>query len=484
MRIKELLFHNRGMRQTIAKNVFWLTLSQVGSRLIRALIIIYAARILGAAEYGIFAYVLGFAGFFTLFADVGINPLLTRNTANHPEQRTEYFSTSFWIKIVLLLATALLVIFVAPHFTNIEAAKALIPLVALLVIFDGLRDFSIAFFRGLEKMEREALIVIVMNITIAVAGFIILSISPTAKSLILSYIASVGASVILSVIILRNQFLKVFLFFKKSLAKQIIKDAWPMAFSATLGIFMLNTDIIMLGWWRTAEEIGYYSVSQRIVKLLYTLPALLAVGIFPTLSRLIKQNEKQKAKNLSEKIMTLIFLMAIPLVIGGVILGQPIIELIFGQEYLPAVPAFQILIISLLVIFSGPLLFNLVLAHNQQKRIVKYVAAGALGNVIFNAILIPIYGIIGAAITTIVAYSLYYGLTWRKIKKTADLKILPYLKKITAAAIIMGVFTFTLNQFGLNVIINIIISAVIYLGALYLLKEKILEEVMSLFKKI
>ncbi|HDH31636.1 MAG TPA: hypothetical protein ENH26_02585, partial [Candidatus Wolfebacteria bacterium] len=286
------------------------------------------------------------------------------------------------------------------------------------------------------------------------------------------------------VIILRNQFLKVFLFFKKSLAKQIIKDAWPMAFSATLGIFMLNTDIIMLGWWRTAEEIGYYSVSQRIVKLLYTLPALLAVGIFPTLSRLIKQNEKQKAKNLSEKIMTLIFLMAIPLVIGGVILGQPIIELIFGQEYLPAVPAFQILIISLLVIFSGPLLFNLVLAHNQQKRIVKYVAAGALGNVIFNAILIPIYGIIGAAITTIVAYSLYYGLTWRKIKKTADLKILPYLKKITAAAIIMGVFTFTLNQFGLNVIINIIISAVIYLGALYLLKEKILEEVMSLFKKI
>ena len=71
-----------------------------------------------------------------------------------------------------------------------------------------------------------------MNITIAVAGFIILSISPTAKSLIFSYIASVGVSVILSVIILRNQFLKVFLFFKKNLAKQIIKDAWPKDLSA------------------------------------------------------------------------------------------------------------------------------------------------------------------------------------------------------------------------------------------------------------
>ena len=246
----------------------------------------------------------------------------------------------------------------------------------------------------------------------------------------------------------------------------------------------MNTDIIMNGWWRTAEEIGYYSVSKRIIGLLYTLPTLLAIGIFPTLSRLIKQSEKQKIKNLSEKSMTLTFLMAIPLVVGGIILSQPIIELLFGHEYLPAIPAFKILLISMLIIFSGPLIFRFVVAHNQQRKVIKYVAVGAFGNVIFNAILIPIYGIIGAAITTIVAYSLYYGLTWRKIKKTADLKILPYLKKITAAAIIMGVFTFTLNQFGLNVIINIIISAVIYLGALYLLKEKILEEVMSLFKKI
>ncbi|PIY59464.1 flippase, partial [Candidatus Wolfebacteria bacterium CG_4_10_14_0_8_um_filter_37_11] len=48
------------------------------SRLIRAAIIIYAARVLGAAEYGIFSYVLSFAGFFTIFADLGVSPLMTR----------------------------------------------------------------------------------------------------------------------------------------------------------------------------------------------------------------------------------------------------------------------------------------------------------------------------------------------------------------------------------------------------------------------
>lgn len=483
-RLKDLLFQNRGARQTIAKNVFWLSVSQVGSRLIRAVIIIYAARVLGAAEYGIFSYVLGFAGLFTIFGDVGINNLLTRNVAAHPEKRNEYFSSSFWVKIFLLLTTSLLVIFVAPHLTNIEKAKSLIPLVAFLVVFEGLREIVIAFLRGLEKMEWEAFLVIIMNITIVIAGFIILSISPTSRSFIFSYIASVGVTAVLAIIILKNQFLKIFGFFKKTLAVQIIKDAWPIALSATLAVFLINTDIVMLGWWRTAEEIGYYSAGQRIIGVLYTLPALFASGIFPTLSRFVKQNENQKVKDISEKLITITFLMAIPLVIGGVILSQPIINLVFGQEYLPAVPAFQILLVNLLIVFSGPFVSNFILAHNHQKNVVGYVAVGAIGNVIFNALLIPPYGIVGSAIATIISYSLYYGLTWRWIKKTSDIQILVYLKKIIATAIIMGIFSFTLNQFDLNVIINIIISTGIYFGMLLLLKENSLKEIMLLFKKI
>lgn len=482
--LKGLFFQNRGTRQTIAKNVFWLSASQIGSRLIRAVIIIYAARILGAAEYGIFAYALGLAGFFTLFADVGVNPLLTKNVASHPEQRKEQFVTSFWLKILLLLITALLIIFVAPYFTNIEKATILIPFVALLVIFDGLRDFSISFLRGLEKMEWEAFIVIVMNVTIVVAGFIILNISPTSTSLLFSYIASVGAAAFLAIFILKNQFLKIFRYFDRNLFRQILKSCWPIAFSGVLGAFMLNTDIIMLGWWRTVEEIGYYSAGQRIVGLLYTLPVLLASGIFPTLSRLVKQDEQQKVKTLNEKSITAVFFIAIPLVIGGIILSHSIVDLIFGKEYLPTIPAFQILIINSLLIFPGTLIYNLVLAHNQQKRIIRYVAAGALGNIVFNALLIPVYGIIGSAIATIAAYLLYYGLTWRWMKKIVDFQILCYLKKIIPAAIIMGIFCFIFNKLGLNLIFNIVASVGIYFGALYLTKEEILKEIVLLFKKI
>lgn len=483
-RLKELLFQNRSTRQTVTKNVFWLSIGQIGSRLIRAVIIIYAARILGAAEYGLFSYVLGFAGFFTIFADIGINNLLTRDTANHPERRTEYFSTSFWIKISQIVFTVLLIIFVAPYITNVKGAVYLIPFVAFLVVFDNIREFALAYLRGLEKMEIEAFIVVAMNITIVVAGFIILNFSHTSKALLLSYIASVGLSAVLAVIVIRDKFRGVLGCFNKQLAWKIVNNSWPIAFSSVLGIFMLNTDIVMLGWWRSVAEIGYYSAGQRIIQVLYTIPALLASSLFPTVTRFIGQKNVAKVRNINEKSMSLAFLIALPVIVGGVVLGRPIFELVFGRDYLPGVLGFQILLTTLLLVFPGIFITNLVLAYNLQKKAIYYVAAGSLSNVIFNALLIPRYGIAGSAVSTFIALLLNYGFAWLLVKKTGDFKTLPHLKKIITATIIMGTFSFFLNKLGLNVIIDIIVSAGIYFGALYLLKERILNEVISLFKQV
>lgn len=484
-KLKDFLFKNSSPRQTVTKNIFWLSLSQIGSRFFRAAIIIYAARVLGATEYGIFAYVLSFAGFFTLFADIGVTSILTREVAKHPEQKDKYFSTSFWLKIILLLISALLVIFVAPHLSKIEKATVLFPLMALIVIFDGLREFANAFLRGLEKMEWEAIIVIAMNIVIMVAGFIILKISPTSRSLLFSYIVSVGFSALLAIFILKNQFLKVFnrLYLDFNMALQILNSAWPFALSAMLGVFMLNTDVVMLGWWRTAQEIGYYSIGQRVVGILYTLPALLMSGIFPALSRFIKKNEKEKERNLNEKSTKTIFLAAFPLIIGGVILSQPIIKLIFGSAYLPATTSFQILIASLLWIFPSTFLSNLILAHNQQRKTVIYFVGSALGNIILNIILIPLWGIKGAAISTFVTQAIYVIPSWLYIKKITEFQTFRHLKKIIAAAIIMGGFSFVLNYLEMNVVLNIVFSGGVYFGMLYLFKEKILEEISILFRK-
>lgn len=480
-RLKELLFQNRSTRQTITKNVFWLSIGQIASRLIRAVIIIYSARVLGAAEYGIFSYALGLAGFFTIFADIGINQTLTREMAQKPERLSNYFSTAFWIKIFLFLITAALVMVVAPHFSKIEKIASIIPFVALIVIFDGLREFTLSLFRAREKMEFEAMATLLTNAAITALGFAALYFSTTSQSLTFSYAIATGIGALASIIILKTEFKKVINFFDKNLIKPLFSSAWPVALTGIIGAFMLNTDIIMLGWWRTAEEIGLYSASQKIIQMLYALPAILAGATFPTISRFVGQKDDNKTRQLIEISMTAVFLIAVPLTIGGIILGKPIIELIYGKEYLPAVLPFQILIATSLVIFPGTLMYNSILAYNKQKKLAVYMTIAAIGNIIFNAILIPIYGIVGSAIATIAAQLLSNSLSWMMIKKINNFSTFRYLKKIAATAIIMGIFSVVANKFGLNVIINIILSAGLYAGMLYLLKEKIFNEVIALF---
>ncbi len=482
-RLKELLFQNRSTKQTVVKNVFWLSFGQISSRLIRALVIIYAARVLGAETYGVFSYALGLAGFFTIFADIGINGILTREVAQKPHEAKSYFATSFAIKATLLIGTAILVIFVAPFFSKIEAAQVLIPLVALLVIFDNVRDFCNSFFRAKDKMEREALVTIITNVAIAIFGFFILSLSRTAYAITVTYIASAGIGMAVAVMLLKREFLSLARSFKKSLIKPLLRSAWPIALTGLLGAFMINVDIIMLGKMRPAADIGFYAAGQRIVQMLYLLPAIFASAIFPTLSRLASTNETDREISILEKTLTLVLAVTLPIVAGGIALGKPIIAILYGSTYLPGTLAFQILIVTLLLIFPGTLLGNTLVAHDRQKKAALPMAIAAISNIILNILFIPLYGIVGAAIATLIVQTLYITTLWRVTGIANPLRVFNRIHKIIVATVGMSIFAIILETFHVPVLINIPISGLLYAGILLAIKEPLVKEIISMFSK-
>src|SRR3989338_11242180 len=113
-RISSFLFKNQSIRQKILKNTFWLFAGEIIGRILRAVIIIYAARVLGVAEYGVFSYEVTLAAFFSIFSDIGISAILTREGVRSPELRGQYLSTSFVIKLALTGISAFLVLSLAP----------------------------------------------------------------------------------------------------------------------------------------------------------------------------------------------------------------------------------------------------------------------------------------------------------------------------------------------------------------------------------
>ncbi len=130
------------------------------------------------------------------------------------------------------------------------------------------------------------------------------------------------------------------------------------------------------------------------------------------------------------------------------------------------------------------ILSNIMLAHNKQKKMVKYAIIATMINVILNIFLIPIWGIIGAAFATLAAEALNLGFVWYEAKKISRFVILPYVKKVLFGTIIMGLVCFELQKFGVEVIINIIASAGTYMACLILLKEEIMYDFVEILKLV
>jgi len=481
--LKKFLLENKSPKQTVVKNVFWLSATQV-SRILRIVIVIYAARVLGTSQYGLFSYVIGVMGIFSFFSDIGTGELLTRDIAKHKEKESEYFATSFWIRMFLICTTIVIVLMVGPLISKYEAAKPLILLAIFFIFFNDGRELMLSYLRGSEKMEFEALIITVLNLSMVLAGLIILFYWPTAKSLLLVYILSGAAAFLVSIIVCKKVFRGVFRNFRKDILIEILKNGWPIAVAGISSLIIINFDILMLGWWRTSAEIGLYSAGQRIIQVLYTIPAIISTAAYPTISAIIKNNDHRKERAFNEKSLSTIFLYSMPAALGGIILSRPIFELLYGQAYIGGVETFRLLILSILFIFPSMIISNLIVAHNQQKELIKFLLFTCLINIVLNIIFIPPFGIYGAAGAALITQAANYGITWYKIRKITYFETVPHLKKIILCSAIMGLFSFVLNKFGIFVIVNIILSAGLYLALIILLKERMIFELVDIFKSI
>ena len=480
-KIKNFLFRNTTAKQTVAKNTVWLSISNFGGRLIKAAVIIYAARILGTAGYGIFSYALTLAGFFTLFIDPGINSIVMRDASKGDEEsKFRIFSTTFYIKIALLALGVLVVLFIAPYFSILPGAKALLPVVAMIIIFDNFREFLFAFIRTKEKMEWEAGIFLLVNVAIVFFGFFVLFTRPTSLALGWAYALGTGVGAIATVIVLWKYLKRMVSRFSARLVWPILQSAWPFAITGALGILLTNTDILIISWMRTASDVGIYSAALRIIQTLYLVPVVFQFSVLPLFSRLA-ETDNPRFRAALERIIGTLFIISVPLAVGSFILGTEIMGFVFGPAYAMGGLAFKILMLTMLVDFPAAIIANAIFAYNHQKSLIATSAIGGLSNVFFDILLIPYFGITGSAIATFCAQVLSNWYLWHMMKKINYFEVVPHLGKVAISGILMGLFAFLFLSIGLNIILNIAICGVLYFGFLYLFREPLLFEFKNIF---
>ncbi len=482
-KIRTLLFQNKTLSQTIAKNTFWLTFGELVGRILRTGVVVYAARVLGAGGWGIFSYAMSLAAVFTIFSDIGLSAVLIREGAKNPETKQKYFATTLVLKIILIVFSFLIVMFGIPHFTKIPLSTSLLFFITLLLLFDSLRGFGVSLFRAVEKMEMEAFSNILTQGIILFAGILILIFAPSPENLAITYAIGSAAGLTLTIVSLWPYFKKFWHHFDRNLLRPILRVAWPFGVSGLLDAMMINTDTVLIGWFKNVTDVGYYSAAQKPILLLYLLPSLIAGGFFPVLARLANR-DNEKFRNILEKGLAFVFLLAIPFAVGIILTSGQIIHFVFGNEYFnqQTILSLQLLAITLITSFPMSLLINSIFAYDKQKKLIAFSIIGVVGNAILDIFLIPIWGIAGSALATVIIQIICNGLIWYRMRKINNFSVLKYLPKIIVATIIMAAAVILFQYLKFPLLINVSFAGAIYFLALIFFKERTIFQLKEVLK--
>ena len=248
----------------------------------------------------------------------------------------------------------------------------------------------------------------------------------------------------------------------------ILKESMPIALTVTFGVIYVKIDIVMLSLIRGDNvEVGWYSAAVRIIELIHVIPAIIASAIFPIFSTLHKDSMDSLGKVYKTSFRYLL-VVALPIVVGTLLLSDRIIDLVYGEEYVNAIPVLRILVCSLIFVFVNYIFLNILVAADRQKINAIVTGICLFVNISLNMCLIPYYGYLGAAYATVITEIALFAMCWYYATKyVCEINIVAVLSRPLLCVTIMGVFI-VLTTARLNLALIIILSALTYFTCLLL----------------
>jgi O-antigen/teichoic acid export membrane protein len=364
---------------------------------------IWVARYLGPAQFGLFSYAVAFAALFSSIAKLGLDSIMVRDLVREPAQRDIYMGTAFWLKLAGSLAM-LGVIGIALQLTTSDSTTRLyIFIIASGAIF---QPFEVVDFYFQSK---------VLSKFVSICKLIQLTISSLIKIFLIYIDSGLFWFVIVSLIdqitlaatlYLAYRYQKIGMYFKhfnRHVAKKLLIDSWPLVLSGLAVMIYMRTDQIMIKEMLGEKEVGLYSAATRISEIWYFVPILITNSIFPAILNVKKDSPKYFFR-LRVLFSVLVWIGILVAAITAFIYDWLIIFL-YGQDYQQAGQVLMIHIWGGIFVALGAASGSWFVSENLQRYALYRTLLGASVNIALNFALIPKYGILGAAIGTVVAQS-------------------------------------------------------------------------------
>lgn len=383
------------------KNSSWM-LAEYGLKIFSGIFVgIYVARYLGPEEFGLLSYALAIVSIFTIISRLGMESILVRDLSKYPEKRQAYMGTAF---ILMLLTSIACILILSVLVFFIEADKrtqGYIFVISLGMLFQAAAviDFNFqsqiqAKYSSIAKSVAVTLIAVTKIILVWLNSELFLFASVYALELFVISLALFFTHK------LKNEpnFIG---FFNLRLIRPLLKSAWPMILSGIASILYTRIDQIMIKNMLGAHELGIYSAATKIFDGWVIIPAVISISLLPAIVRIKSGSEKIYIDNLS-KLFTILFWSGVFTASITSLAAKWVVYYTFGDAFIEAQFVLAIIMWTAPFTALGSVTTRYLTVEGMEKKIAMRTFLGLIINIVINYILIPIYGIEGAAVATLV----------------------------------------------------------------------------------
>ena len=385
------------------KNTSWLMLGNVFRLLVGLVVGIYVAKYLGPKQFGLLSYSLAYAGLFSAVASMGLDSIVVRELVNNPKQRDELLGTSAFLKL-FGVGVMWISIFISIQFiSNDEFTNILIAIIALSSVF---QVFNVIDF-NFQAEVKSKYVVIAQIIQLIIGSIAKLYLVWNEFPLIWFVVVIFLDGLILSLGLIWFYYKKIDQLFlwkiRTPLAMSLMKDAWPLILAGVAVSLYMRVDQVMIAKMLDMKSVGEYAVAVKLSEVWNFIPMIVCASLLPALVNAKARDEKLYIKRL-QYLYDLMVWIVMPIAICMTFLSTDLILFLYGREYEAAGPILSIYIWAGLATFLGIASSQFLTVENLLRLSMYRTLAGLVVNVGLNYVLIPIYGISGAAISTLLSY--------------------------------------------------------------------------------
>ncbi len=449
------------MFSKLLKNTGFLIVARLTQPFFSFILIIVMARFSGSELLGGFSIVISYIAVFQTVAAFGFKYLLTREVAGKPEIAGKYLvhTIYFSIPVGLLCST---VMYAAGVLLNYDGTIQLaLALAGFILITTTLIENCEGVFIGIENIKPYTFITFLENLLrVLISVFAIIN-GFGLIELIEIMICTRFLGFAANVLILRRLLTSISFKFDFPFGLKLLKSAKTFALIVILAAIYSKTDILFLSKFRPASDVGLYSASLRFITAAQLILAGFGNSLYPHLTRLYEESGDKFSATCNYIIHHLIQAV-IPVIIITVLCADKIIILLFGAEFKESVFPLQILAVSLLPFAFITVGDYILLSSYNQENDLKINFFSVISAVTLNTLLIPSYGIKGAATAVLLSTFIYIVIQNYYISRyVIKIKLFEVLGKPLLAGIIMAVTFIFLNKS--NIFLATGVSLLVYI---------------------